>query len=109
MIPQSNGLSRTRVSENQIVMRCTGVIRQQNPAGIFLDEVIRDDRMVNAHEMNSLAAVEVFGRLKAGNAGAREGADIQADIVLHDVIVRDRNLGRVGYQKNALEICVLDA
>ena len=62
--------------------------------------------MINAHEMNSLAAVEVFGRLETGNAGASEVADIQADVVLHNVSVCDRNLGRVGYQ-DALEICVL--
>src|SRR5260370_20300441 len=79
-----------RVSHNQVVMRGAGVIANQNSTGIILNQVIRDDRMVNAAEMNSLAAVEALIRLKGGNVSAFEAVDIQIDIVLQNIIVRDR-------------------
>ena len=95
-----------RVSHDQIVMRCARVVTQQNPARVILDQIIRDDRVIHAAQMNSLAAVEPLIRLKRRNVRAFGGVDIQIDIVLQNVIARDRNVRGVG-NEDALEVRIL--
>ncbi len=94
------------VSHDQVVVRGARVITQQNPTGIILDQVIRDNRVVHAAQMNSFAAVKTLIRLKGWNARASGSVDIQIDVVLQNVIARDRNSRSVG-DENPLEVRIL--
>ncbi len=72
-----------QVSGNDVVVGCTGVVGNQDSAGVVLNHVVRDHGMIDAGQMDSFAAVVGFVLRKDGcNAGASAGSNIQSFIVV---------------------------
>jgi hypothetical protein len=48
------------ITGDQIVMGGAGVVAEQDAAGVVLDQIPRDDRMIDAAEVDALAAIFPF-------------------------------------------------
>ena len=77
------------VAGEEVAERRSGFIAEKNSAGIQIDFVVRQSRMVHSDQMNPLAAVLSFACFKSGLTGATGSGVVEALIIVRDVVFRD--------------------
>ena len=88
-------------------MRPARIVTEQNSTGIVRDSVVGHSRMIYPAEVDAFTAIKPFIRLERGQPGASRSRRVKRQIIVQDVVFRNRHRGCVG-DENALEFGVLD-
>ena len=79
------------VSGDEVLAGESGIVADENAAGVVLDEIASNCRVRHPAQVDSFAAVEPFTSHKIGRQAwtGRRGADIEASVVANHVVVPD--------------------
>src|SRR2546429_1588228 len=98
------------VSRDQVVARDSGVVAEQNGAGIVVHQVARNRGVSDSAQVHSFATVEPFASLEIGRQArtCRGWARVEALVVVSDVIIENAHERRIS-DEDALKVGISNA
>src|SRR5690242_14542320 len=80
------GIVGDAIAGNQVVVRRTGFVGDQDSAGVVLDDVVGHDRMMHGHQVNAFAAVLPFVSLEGGQTGTGKCRCLESSVIAADLV-----------------------